>query len=63
MSKHKLYRVAYTEYAHGYFEVSALDDAHLEQILDNLDELADNKVERNYGFDLGEVEEIGISDE
>jgi uncharacterized membrane protein YukC len=63
MSKHKLYRVAYTEYAKGYFEVSALDDAHLEQILENLDELADNKSERDYGFDLGQIEEIGISDE
>lgn len=59
MSKHKLYRVAYTEYAKGYFEVSAMDDAHLERILDNLDELGDNKVERDYSFDLGQIEEIG----
>lgn len=62
MSK-KLYRVAYTEYAKGYFEISANDDAHLERILDNLDELADNKSERDYSFDLGQIEEIGYANE
>lgn len=59
MSKHKVYRVAYNEYAQGYFEISAMDDSHLEMILDNLDELPDNKVERDWGFDLGQIEEIG----
>lgn len=60
MSKHIVYRVEYTEYTRGHFDISALNDTHLEQILDNLDEVPENKSERDYGFDLGEIEEIGF---